>query len=107
MQYQAYCTLHVSILIKGYITCCDNIRKTAWENGLKKHISSNSHLNFKDYTTIKGALQIASDLNVKIGRTAITELISKYNCGFRMSGRRGQWIVDREAVTDKLKRRSV
>lgn len=33
------------------------------------------------------------DLGIKIGRTAIINLISKNKCGFRLNGRRGQWVV--------------
>ena len=90
---------------KSYITICDDIRKTAWHNGLTQYISSNPHLNYADFTTIKGALQIASDLNVKIGRTAITRLISNNGCGFRLSGMRGQWVVDREKFLSVLNER--
>ena len=99
MQYQAYCTLHIPFVIKGSITVCDHIRKTAWYNGLIQYISSNSHLNYSDFTTINGALEIAATLNIKIGRIAITNLITSSNCGFRLSGRRGQWSVDAQKIT--------
>ena len=95
-EYQAYSTLQAPVVIKGYLTCCDKIRKVAWANGLKKYISSNSHLNFTDFTAIRGALKIAADLNIKIDRTTITKFISNSGCGFRLSGRRGQWVIDVE-----------
>ena len=103
LQYQAYCTLQVPILIIGCITLYDNIRKAAWHNGLNKHISSKTHLKHTDYTTINGALQIAADLHVKIGRTTIRKLLNENECGFRLGGRRGQWVVDVERFRVVLK----